>query len=215
MAAGCDVGTFTPAPFDIAKGDSMTTQDSSLIKRQQAAPVITKLHQKKLNFTFSTIRTKGALTTSAVLVVLWAGFHWNEPASWSVGVPMSLIGGALTLCVTASAHRRISPLGWLRFAKLVSVGILCGAVDVSRRSLSPKTLKPRCISWRSYLPEGRPRRLFAIAITLLPGTLSARIEGKILTVHALDPSVATHTELSELEAQIAELYRFDHKEVLP
>lgn len=90
-----------------------------------------------------------------------------------------------------------------------------GSIDVSRRCLSPKTLRPGCIPWQTYLPEGRPRRLFAVAITLLPGTLTARVEGGVLTVHALDLSEATHTELAALEARIAALYRIEHKENLP
>jgi multicomponent Na+:H+ antiporter subunit E len=54
-----------------------------------------------------------------------------------------------------------------------------------------------------------------VAITLLPGTLTAKIEDDTLTVHALDLSDATRAELASLEAHIAELYKLDHKEVLP
>lgn len=68
--------------------------------------------------------------------------------------------------------------------------------------------------WRTHLPKGRPRRLFAVAITLLPGTLTARIEDDMLTVHALDLSDATRAELATLEAHIAELYKLDRKEML-
>ena len=54
-----------------------------------------------------------------------------------------------------------------------------------------------------------------MAITLLPGTLTARIEGDLLTVHALDLSDAMHVELAALEGEIAKLYRLNHKETLP
>jgi multicomponent Na+:H+ antiporter subunit E len=57
--------------------------------------------------------------------------------------------------------------------------------------------------------------LFAVAITLLPGTLTARIEDDLLTVHALNLSDTTHAELASLEARIAELYRLDHTEMVP
>lgn len=162
--------------------------------------------------TLSGGRTISALTTTTVLVALWAGFHWDDPVSWTVGVPMALIGGALTLCLPPPVPLRLSPLWGLHFAKFAIVGILRGAVDVSLRSLSPQTLRPGCIPWRTRLPEGRPRRLFASAITLLPGTLTAQIKGDMLTVHALDLSDATHAELAELEAHIAALYGFDHTE---
>jgi multicomponent Na+:H+ antiporter subunit E len=84
---------------------------------------------------------------------------------------------------------------------------------VSWRSLSPKTLQPGNMQWRTALPAGRPRQLFALTITLLPGTLTARIKDDMLEIHALDPSDATRAELAELEVCIAKLYRFDHKEM--
>lgn len=159
-------------------------------------------------------RRRGAFVTGAVLIALWAGFHWDDPASWIVGLPTALIGGALMLLLPASSSPQISPLGGLRFAAFAIVGILRGAIDVSHRSLRPQTLRPGCLVWHTHLPEGRARRLFAVAITLLPGTLTARIEGCMLTVHALDLSDATRAELGTLEAHIAELYRLDPKAVM-
>jgi len=192
----------------------MTVQDVFSIDRQHAPSAATELPKEVPDVALLPGRLRGALTTGTVLIVLWAGFHWDDPASWTVGVPMALIGGALTLFLPASAPFRLSPLGGLRFAKFAIVGILRGAVDVSRRSLSPQTLQPGCLTWRTHLPKGRPRRLFAVAITLLPGTLTARIEGDMLTVHALDLSDTTRAELAALEAHIAELYGLDHKEMM-
>jgi multicomponent Na+:H+ antiporter subunit E len=193
----------------------MTIHDIPSIDRQQAPPATTELHKEVLDLALSFGRLRGALTTSTLLVVLWAGFHWDDPASWTVGVPTVLIGGVLVLFFPASETLRLSPIGVLRFAKFAIIGILRGAVDVSRRSLSPRTLQPGLIPWRTYLPKGRPRQLFAVAITLLPGTLTARIVDDILTVHALNLSDATHAEIAALEAHIAKLYRLDRKEVLP
>lgn len=192
----------------------MTNQNVPSIDRQQAPPVATELNIGVPDAALLSERIKGALKTAMVLIFLWAGFHWDDSASWTVGVPMALIGGALTLFLPYSAPYRLSPVAGLRFAKFVIVGILRGAIDVSRRSLSPQTLQPGCLSWRTHLPQGRPRRLFAVAITLLPGTLTARIQDDMLTVHALDLSDATRAELKALESRIAELYRLDHTEMV-
>lgn len=193
----------------------MTVQDVVSIDRQQTPPATKELQKEVSNVMLSSRRLPGAFATSIVFVVLWAGFHWYDPASWTVGVPMALIGGALTLFLPPSERLRLSTLGMLHFAKFAVVGILRGAVDVSRRSLSPQTLRPGCFDWRTHLPEGRPRQLFAVAITLLPGTLTARIEGDVLMVHALDLSDATRVELAALETHIAKLYGLDHKERMP
>lgn len=192
----------------------MTIRDVLLNSQQQIPQADIEPHKEVSNVALLLERLRGALATSAMLIVLWAGFHWDDPSSWVVGVPTALIGGALTLFLPASAPLRLSPFGGLRFAIFALVGILRGAIDVSRRSLSPQTLRPGCLSWRTQLPKGRPRRLFAVAITLLPGTLTAKIEDDMLTVHALNLSDATRAELAALEAHIAKLYKLDHKEML-
>jgi len=158
-------------------------------------------------------RIPGAVTTVLVLLLLWAGFHWYDPPSWAVGVPMALIGGALSLCLPASKSLRLSPMGAVSFILFAIKGILIGAIDVSRCSIFPRTITPGYMPWRTYLPDGRPRQLFAVAITLLPGTLTARIEGDLLTVHALDLSDATGKDLAELEDRIAGLYKIERKEM--
>jgi multicomponent Na+:H+ antiporter subunit E len=193
----------------------MTVQDVSSIDRQQAPPASTHLQEKVPKIALSPERLRGALATGAVLIVLWAGFHWYDPVSWTLGFPMALIGAALTLFLPASAPFRLSPLEGLRFAKFAVVGLLRGAVDVSQRSFSPRTLQPGFLFWRTHLPEGRPRQLLAVAITLLPGTLTARIADDLLTVHALNLSDTTHAELASLEARIAKFYRLDHTEMVP
>jgi multicomponent Na+:H+ antiporter subunit E len=189
----------------------MTVHDVVSMDRQQAPLTTTKPPKKISGVALSSWRLRGALATGTVLLFLWAGFHWHEPASWTVGVPMALIGGALTLFLPASAPLRLSPLGGVRFLAFAAVGIVRGAVDVSRRSFSPQTLRPGCLLWRTHLPKGRPRRLFAVATTLLPGTLTARIEDDTFTIHALDLSDVTRTELAALEAHIADLYKLDPK----
>ena len=193
----------------------MTIQDVASIGRQQTPPAAMDSDNEVLDAALSSMRLKSAITTGIVLVALWGGFHWDDPTSWTIGVPTALIGGALVLFLPASATLRISPLGVLRFAIFAIIGILRGAFDVSWRSLSPRTLQPGLIPWRTNLPKGRPRHLFAVAITLLPGTLTARIVDDVLTVHALDPSDATRAEIAALEAHIAKLYRLDRKVVLP
>lgn len=192
----------------------MTIHDVPSIDQQQTAPAALETNDEVLDTALSSTRLRGAFKTGVVLVALWGGFHWDDPASWTIGVPTALIGGALVLFLPVSESFRLSPFGVLRFAQFATIGILRGAVDVSRHSLSPRKLQPGLITWRTYLPKGQPRQLFAVAITLLPGTLTARILGDVLTVHALNPSNATRAEIAALEAHIAALYRLDCKEAL-
>jgi multicomponent Na+:H+ antiporter subunit E len=193
----------------------MTTRDIPIIDPRQGQSAKTEQPKDVPYTTFLGKRFRGAVGTSVVLLFLWAGFHWYDPASWAVGIPTALIGGALTLFLPATTPRRLSPIGGLRFAMFAIFGILRGAVDVSVRSLIPSRLHPGCLTWQTDLPEGRPRQLFAVAITLLPGTLTAKMEDDMLTVHALHLSDSTRDELAALQAHIAKLYRIDPEEMLP
>lgn len=151
-------------------------------------------------------RLRSALVTGAALAAVWAGLHWDDPASWVIGLPSALAGAAATALLPASPPPHLSLTGAVRLALFAVSGILRGALDVSRLSLRPGRLRAGCIRIVTRLPEGRPRRLFALTITLLPGTLTARIDGNRLVVHALDCGPATRRDLDALETRIAGLF---------
>ena len=154
-------------------------------------------------------RIRRALATGAALAALWQVLHWGDPASWVVGLPAALGGAIAAAALPSSPRFRINPYGVLTFAAFVARGVLRGAVDVGVRSLRPETLSPGFIPYRTDLPEGAPRRLFALFITLMPGTLTVRLDGAHLTVHALDRSTDALGDLRELEQRIAALFGID------
>ena len=151
-------------------------------------------------------QVRGALATSTVLGALWAGLHGFDPASWVIGLPAMLLGGVTAFLLPATPGSRITPLGAIRFAGFAFRGIAIGAVDVSLRSLRPATLNCGRFPYRTRLPPGRPRRLFGVAITLLPGTLTAHLEADKLVVHALDRGEATRQEIAALEDSVARMF---------
>lgn len=154
-------------------------------------------------------RVRRGLASGAVLAGLWQVLHWGDPASWVVGLPAALGGAIAAAALPAHPRSRIRPAGALKFAAFVGTGVLRGAFDVGVRSLRPDTLNPGFIPYRTDLPEGAPRRIFALFITLMPGTLTVRLDGTDLTVHALDRSTDVLAELRELEQRIAALFGVD------
>jgi len=48
--------------------------------------------------------------------------------------------------------------------------------------------------------------LLALLVSLMPGTLAARLEGGRLTLHALDTRLPIASEVRRLEALVAALY---------
>lgn len=151
-------------------------------------------------------RVRSALFTGVVLAGVWQALHWGDLASWLVGLP-TVLGGALVASALPPVPRpRLRPSGALRFAGFVARGVLQGAFDVGIRSLRPRTLSPGFVPYRTDLPDGAPRRLFALCITLMPGTLTVRLDGAHLIVHALDRSADTAGDLRALERRVAAVY---------
>ncbi|WP_068110767.1 Na+/H+ antiporter subunit E [Tropicimonas marinistellae] len=152
-------------------------------------------------------RVRGMLGSGAALAAIWAALHWDDPTSWVIGLPTVVAGAAATCLLPVSPPQTFSVVGALRLAGFVFAGVLRGARDVSMFTLVPSRLRSGCLNFRTRLAEGRPRRLFALLITLLPGTLTVRLEGDQLTVHALDCGPAARADLDALEARIAGLFR--------
>ena len=145
---------------------------------------------------------------AAGLAAVWWLLNPGDPASWIVGVPAVAAGAAVALLFPDTPAPRRSLRASLRFAGYFARASVVGATDVALRAMRPSLdLRPGFIIWRTRLPEGVPRELFANAVTLLPGTLSARLEGDALTVHQLDERA--DPGLSALEARVAAMFRLD------
>ncbi|NYS25652.1 Na+/H+ antiporter subunit E [Rhodobacteraceae bacterium 2376] len=148
--------------------------------------------------------------TVAVLTLLWGGLTGWDPEGWFMGVPAVLAGAALAMMLPWPAYWRLSPLGALRFAGWFAVQSVRGAVDVSRRALSPDMrLRPGFRHYPLQLSPGAARTVFINTITLMPGTLSAQIDpadgdhpDDRLLVHMLDTEADLTGALQVHEARI-------------
>jgi multicomponent Na+:H+ antiporter subunit E len=97
--------------------------------------------------------------------------------------------------------------GLARFVPFFLVTSALGGLDVARRALDPRrTVAPELIEYGLQLPPGAPRGVFTALVSLLPGTLSAELEGDRLTIHVLDARMPVRRTLSRLESHVAALY---------
>jgi multicomponent Na+:H+ antiporter subunit E len=67
-------------------------------------------------------------------------------------------------------------------------------------------LQPMLVEYRTELPAGAPRVVFANVISLLPGSLCADLEDDVLTLHLLAESAADRRALQRLERTIGHLF---------
>jgi multicomponent Na+:H+ antiporter subunit E len=151
-----------------------------------------------------------------VLVVVWIvvlGIIWWSLAS---GLSRALPVGVVVIALSLWARRTIEPAapsyrwhltGAARFVPFFLWQSIRGGFDTALRALRPSLpIRPDLFAYRSRLPEGAPLTLFARSMSLLPGTLAARISGTEITVHLLDPGSGGRAALPVLEERIAQLF---------
>jgi len=147
------------------------------------------------------------LPRTALFVLAWIVVSEGDLGSLVMGVPFALLAAVLSTALVPRGMPRIKAAGTLRYLRFFVVQSVLGGIDVAGRALRPSLpLDPGCI-WYPIRVTGRPARvLFANTISLLPGTLSARIQGDRLEVHMLDRCDESIDGLVALEDRVGSVF---------
>ena len=139
--------------------------------------------------------------------VVWAILTGGQ--GWAVGVPVILLASATTPPLQRVSRGSIT--GLFRFLPYFVWNSLLGGIDVAWRALHPRLpIEPRLLEYEMALDLPAARILMANTVTLLPGTLSADLRGRILVVHVLDGHSSIAERLADLERRVADLFGLDH-----
>jgi multicomponent Na+:H+ antiporter subunit E len=151
-------------------------------------------------------RAAGMLAQRTLLFALiWWLLAEGDAASWGVGLPSLLLAVAFSYALAPPTPR--SPLGLLQFLPFFALRSLRGAIDVAWRALHPTLpIAPMLVEYRLRLSQEKARVFMTNCISLLPGTLSASLEGERLQVHVLDGRGDFRRELEALELRVAALF---------
>lgn len=124
-------------------------------------------------------------------------------ASWVVGAPAVAAAVVSLWLLPPLPLARVRPGAMLRLLWFFLVGSLRGALQVALRSVArvPVT-RSEVVQWRTPLRTPLARFAFANAISLMPGTLTARIDGSALDVHLFDADLPWRDDIAALEADI-------------
>lgn len=145
------------------------------------------------------------LGLSAVLTLLWAVL--TNGTAWGFGVVAVVVAILASFAFAPLQGSHWSLTGGGRFLLYFVQESLRGGIDVAWRALHPALpLEPTWLNYPLNLPQGQARTLFISAVNLLPGTLSAELEGDDLLIHALIDDPGTLSELAELERRVAALF---------
>lgn len=141
-----------------------------------------------------------------LLLVLWWALT-EASGGWSIGVPLAALAAAASLWLTPPArhvlHLRRAPA----FAAYFLLQSLRAGWDVARRTLHPRLpLRPGMLRLPARLPDGAPTWWLMITISLLPGTLSVRLDGRTLEVHCLDVGRDAAADVHAAQVQLAALF---------
>jgi len=136
--------------------------------------------------------------------LVWWALSDGNAQSWWVGVPAVLLAVIVSVALLPSV-----PLVWrelLKFTPFFLRRSLQGGTDVARRAFHPRMpIAPEIIDYPLRLPPGLPRVILINTVSLLPGTLSAELDGQVLKVHVLDGLGDFMPELEALEQSVARM----------
>ena len=97
----------------------------------------------------------------------------------------------------------VRPSAALRLVRFFLTGSLRGALLVARRAVARRpVIRSRIVQWHTPLQTPLARFALVNAISLMPGTLTTRINGGALDVHLFDADLPWREEATALETHI-------------
>ena len=138
---------------------------------------------------------------------IWLGLNGLDWSSWLIGGPACLVAAAASSWVGGQRGQSISLARLPGFVAYFALASFRGGIDVSRRALDRRRpLNARIVRYVPRLAAGPACTMFSFTISVLPGTLVARVSPDHVAIHCIGESGAAEAELRELEARIARLF---------
>jgi len=142
---------------------------------------------------------KHIISLGALLFALWLGL------SGQINALMISLGVASTIAIVAITHRMDTidketypahmNLLLLRFWLFLAREVIFANIDVVKRIFKPgKNISPQLFELPLTLKTDLSRVIYANAITMTPGTVSANLDKKTITIHTL--SIESAQDLS-------------------
>lgn len=140
-------------------------------------------------------------------VAWWALAAPGAADAWIAGAFAVLAGVLLHTILDGGPPARIR---WTKIGTFLPYylnAVIRGGLDVSRRALAPALpIAPGLLPYRIRLEAGPARVFFVNAISLLPGTFSADLDGERLSVHFLADDGSGEARIRNLEERVAALF---------
>ena len=155
--------------------------------------------------------TSMAWRAIATRSLLFAGVWWvltgGGAKAWPLGAVMIVLALLVSLRLLPPGPHRVSLIGLGTFFGFFMGRSVIAGVQVAMLALRPRLdLHPLMVELPTRLPHEAERVFLANIITLMPGTLSAGLDGKRLRLHVLDARLPVEKELRAVEQRVARLF---------
>jgi multicomponent Na+:H+ antiporter subunit E len=142
-----------------------------------------------------------------VLAGLWLVLAGSNIGSWIVGAPTVLAALWIVRRESGGGAAGWSVWGFVQFLPYFLWESFRGGIDVAGRVVGRRVdVDPGYHGYRLALAKPAARVFFLDVVSLLPGTLSADIDGDRLLVHMLDRRQDPSRELARLERRVAAVF---------
>ncbi|MEH3088406.1 MAG: Na+/H+ antiporter subunit E [Microbacterium arborescens] len=152
-----------------------------------------------------------------VIALVWVAATEAGASALGYGAVAVPVVAAATYVLTGIPQRRGVPVGGVVRGVAAAVELaawvwwrsIVGGVDVARRALwLPRAdIAPEWLTHTTALRTPAARGAFALVANLMPGSLTARLDGDRMDVHAISPAVDVAGSLAALERRIARIER--------
>jgi multicomponent Na+:H+ antiporter subunit E len=183
----------------------MSAFDPRQEKTQPPDSVLVELRETMRRWTLRTVALR-----LVILTILWIVLTEGDLRYWGLVLATVAIATFVSLLLVPESGLRWSVMGWLGFIPYFLWHSVQGGVDVALRATAPSPrIDPVYVRCRLRLTEEAARVIVANTMSLMPGTLSVRLDGPDLELHVLDGSMPSRTRVRELEDHAARMFHLE------
>ncbi len=148
-----------------------------------------------------------------LLLLIWWALTEGDRSGIGSGLIITVLVTFISLLLFPAAKQRIHLIPFIAFLMFFIGRSVLAGIDVARRLLSPSLpVSPGYCVVNLGLAEGSPRWLLANTMSLMPGTLSVKLEKNRLYLHCLDTRTPIEDNVSAVEHRVARVFGLVLKE---
>ncbi|MCB1742274.1 MAG: Na+/H+ antiporter subunit E [Gammaproteobacteria bacterium] len=142
-----------------------------------------------------------------MLTGVWLLFDAPRPGWWLLAIPSIALAMLLARSLPAVPMSTPRPGATALLALSFVADSVRGSLDVAARALRRDPgIEPEVVRFPISLKSPLAKLVFAHAITLVPGTLTARMSKNWIDVHLVDARQPWQVELPRLERRVADVF---------